>query len=256
MKEQERMKSCAAFCLVARSQMHGPLDWLPLGKPSRVKSKKGPSFHPPLPPPPPPLLLLLLSQQKMPHALIIAAAVTAGVGAAIAFEVNVFKPWREEHWTEGWADGFRQEWDEFTENVRENFNDITGENRRHRGDSFGSTHQEERRGRGRRDPDQQEEMELRREMDEFSMHEAQTSSVKTRLADEFDQVQGGARLRTGKNVSKGRGFLEDTVSMGLMTDRNQHAQWLFFSSSLAKSCSMPLRWATDLAPLSTTTVRL
>jgi hypothetical protein len=152
----------------------------------------------------------------MPHALIIAAAVTAGVGAAIAFEVNVFKPWREEHWTEGWAEGIKQEWDEFAENVRENFNDITGEHRQHRGFPFsGSSHHQGQRRGGRRNSDQQEEMELRREMDDFSVHEAQTSGIKARFADEFDQAQGGVRLRKEKDALIGS-TMEDTVRHGTM----------------------------------------
>lgn len=45
----------------------------------------------------------------MVHALAIAAAATAGVSVAIAFELAVFKPWRDENWPDGVTEGVRSE---------------------------------------------------------------------------------------------------------------------------------------------------
>lgn len=125
----------------------------------------------------------------MPHAAIIAAAVTAGVGGAIAFELGVFKPWREEHWPNGIAQGIKQEWDVFAEDIREGFREISGERQRQQ-HSHAQRHHHFRRG-----SEEEEEMALRREMDEFSMHEAQASSVRARLATEFQDGESVARRR-------------------------------------------------------------
>lgn len=151
----------------------------------------------------------------MPHAFIIAAAVTASVGAAVAFEVNVFKPWRDEHWTEGWAEGIKAEWEEFTESVRESFDDVCGDNT-----TFPrNRRQSDNDRRRRRNSDQQEEFELRKEMDEFSQHDAQVSGVKARYADEFDQAQQGTRLRKGKNMLEASA-LEDRVRIYVVHAQN------------------------------------
>ncbi|UZJ51663.1 hypothetical protein CBS101457_000983 [Exobasidium rhododendri] len=133
----------------------------------------------------------------MPHPALIALAVSAGVGGIVAFEIGVFKPWREEHWPDGFAQGVKQEWDVFAEDVREGFREISGDRIGHRNGNFGGGRrdQQQRRDGHRRRPSEWEEDELRREMDDFSLHEAETSGVKARLADEFQEEKDGARKR-------------------------------------------------------------
>jgi hypothetical protein len=135
----------------------------------------------------------------MPHAALIALAVTAGVGSAIAFEVGVFKPWRQEHWPNGIAQGIKQEWEVFAEDVREGFREMSGDHIGHRNGNFGGRRQQ--RNTYRRQQDGEEEDELRREMDEFSMHDAQTSAMRARMAEEFAENGEGARRRRPREYS-------------------------------------------------------
>lgn len=146
----------------------------------------------------------------MPHAALIALAVTAGVGGAIAFEVGVFKPWRDEHWPNGFAQGIKQEWELFAEDVREGFREISGDRTRHQ---YLQQQHLNHNHRYRRHSNEEEERELRREMDEFSLHEAQSSSVRTRLTEEFEGEQsGGAQRRRLQGAVSSEDVIEDRVS--------------------------------------------
>jgi hypothetical protein len=149
----------------------------------------------------------------MPHAALIVAAVTAGVGSAIAFEMGVFKPWREEHWPHGIRQGIKQEWELFAEDVREGFREISGDRNEHRFRQQGRQHRSDQHNRS--NSDAEDERELRREMDEFSMHEAQSSSVKARFAQEFEEEReiGGARRRKLQGASSMDAGGEDRVSV-------------------------------------------
>lgn len=128
--------------------------------------------------------------------------VIAGVGSAIAFEVGVFKPYREEHWRQGWKRGIQDEWNTFAKKVREEFDEISGDFRRRRESMNHSFTQDSHHHHHHHHAEQEEEMQLRREVDDFSLHEAQVSGVKRRFADEFDQGEGtgGARLRKSQTM--------------------------------------------------------
>jgi hypothetical protein len=142
----------------------------------------------------------------MPHAALIAAAVSAGVGGAIAFEMAVFRPWREENWPNGVAEGLRQEWEGFAQDVKEGFREISGE---FRGERQWHQHSNNEQFSGQRssggsstanrynrwDSEAEEERALRKETDEFSLHETQTSGMRARLAEEFQEEKGSARRR-------------------------------------------------------------
>ncbi|CEH12312.1 hypothetical protein CBOM_00309 [Ceraceosorus bombacis] len=86
----------------------------------------------------------------MVHPAVIASAVTAGVAAAVAFELSVFKPWREENWPDGVLQGVKSEWHTFKQDLRE----LTGDRRAHTGYDHTATSGTRRRRRRRQSRDQ------------------------------------------------------------------------------------------------------
>lgn len=123
----------------------------------------------------------------MPHAAVVAAAVSASVAAVVAFELGVFKPWRQENWPEGVGPGLKGEWEAFKRDIQDGLHDIAGgrdrDMRRHRD---GGTWQ----GNDAREEQEEEEM-LRREMDEFEMHQRESTLQKQRMMHEMEH-QGQA----------------------------------------------------------------
>lgn len=152
----------------------------------------------------------------MPHAAMIAAAATMGVaavGAAVAFEIAVFKPWREENYPEGFAEGMRTEWKEFKdefqrgfcdfrERVRNEvnhqetnvdpFSDIAIRPAQRRSSVLGAN-----RSEGYHDDEEYEEMrQVQRDLDEFEMSERQSLFMNRRLQNEFATDQSMRRRKT------------------------------------------------------------
>ncbi|CBQ69994.1 conserved hypothetical protein [Sporisorium reilianum SRZ2] len=123
----------------------------------------------------------------MVHPLVITAAATAGIGAAVAFEVAVFGPWREENWPNGFGQGvrdellkFRREFEEAVTEIRDEFRErregrrrAGGSGNRHRRLSDGEL-DDFRRGIG-------EEASSESAQHEFEMHERQASAYRDRL---------------------------------------------------------------------------
>lgn len=155
----------------------------------------------------------------MPHAAILAAAITAGVGTAVAFEVGVFRPWREVNWPNGIAEGLKQEWQEFSDDMKDGFREISGDFRRQRQNRRNQEQQQQ--SHRRRDSDVEEEMQLRREMDEFSVHEAQSTGLRSRYASEFGD-DGPARRRNLQGATSDESLKEDVVSVLCTTEPYRH----------------------------------
>ncbi|KAN0062833.1 hypothetical protein ACQY0O_004653 [Thecaphora frezii] len=80
----------------------------------------------------------------MVNPFMIAAAASAGIGAAVAFEFSVFRPWREENWPNGFREGLKAELEklrkEFEEGVTEIRDDIRGGLQGRRGRDRGNAH--------------------------------------------------------------------------------------------------------------------
>ncbi|EPQ27341.1 uncharacterized protein PFL1_05263 [Pseudozyma flocculosa PF-1] len=151
----------------------------------------------------------------MVNPFVIAAAASAGVGAAVAFEFGVFRPWREDNWPHGIRQGIkveleklRRELQEGVDEIRDDIRDgIRGRRSPRRGnsdrlsdaeldefrhsprghrsqyrDGSAITHAEEEQmtrglvGRGRRSSSSET---LR---SEFEMHERQSSAYRAHLA--------------------------------------------------------------------------
>lgn len=133
----------------------------------------------------------------MPHAAVIAAAVTVGaaavVGTAVALEMSVFRPWREENWPEGIVEGVRSEWDEFRGELRRGLwelrDGIHGNHRRSRSPPPGSACRETSQD------DDQEMREMQQELNDFESHEEQMRSVRQRMTDEMGGAQQEVRRR-------------------------------------------------------------
>lgn len=123
----------------------------------------------------------------MVHPLVITAAATAGIGAAVAFEVAVFGPWRDENWPNGFGEGVRSE----LHKLRREFEDAVTEIR----DDLRTLREGRRRGHGnnnahRRLSDAElddfrrgvgEEASSESAQHEFEMHERQASAYRDRL---------------------------------------------------------------------------
>ncbi|PWN53387.1 hypothetical protein IE53DRAFT_360051 [Violaceomyces palustris] len=62
----------------------------------------------------------------MVHAALIASAVVATVGTAVALEVNVLRPWRRENWPHGIGEGLKSEWRVFSQEFKQGLREITG----------------------------------------------------------------------------------------------------------------------------------
>lgn len=123
----------------------------------------------------------------MVHPLVITAAATAGIGAAVAFEVAVFRPWRDEHWPHGFGEGVRTEFFKLRREVEQAVNEIqddlrTLRNGRRRDSRNRDGHRrlsddeldDFRRGVG-------EEASRESAQHEFEMHERQASAYRDRL---------------------------------------------------------------------------
>ncbi|CDU22426.1 uncharacterized protein SPSC_01056 [Sporisorium scitamineum] len=154
----------------------------------------------------------------MVHPLVITAAATAGLGAAVAFEVAVFGPWREENWPHGFGEGVRSEFLKFRREFEEAVTEIRNEFRTRREDrrrgSGGNGHRrlsdgeldDLRRGVG-------EEASSESAQHEFEMHERQASAYRDRLrasmsrglAQELDQPDSRLRRRRPAGTSDAEG---------------------------------------------------
>lgn len=124
----------------------------------------------------------------MVHPLIITAAATAGVGAAVAFEVAVFRPWRDENWPHGFGEGVRSEFLKLRREVEQAVNEIQDDLRTLR-DSRRRDNSRSRDGH-RRLSDAElddfrrgvgEEASKESAQHEFEMHERQASAYRDRL---------------------------------------------------------------------------
>lgn len=105
----------------------------------------------------------------MPHAAVIAGCVVGGVAAAIAFEVAIFRPWREQQAEADWA-RFKSEFDEHIKEFR-------------RQPFFGG-------GRARRrdsDADAEMHRENLREIEEFEMANRQREEMDREAKEEMGQ---------------------------------------------------------------------
>ena len=162
----------------------------------------------------------------MVHPLVITAAATAGIGAAAAFEVAVFGPWREENWPNGFGQGVRSE----LHKLRREFEDAVTEIR----DDLRILREGRRRGRGYGNDDAHhrlsdaelddfrrgvgEEASSESAQHEFEMHERQASAYRERLrASMSESLASGTeepntRLRrrrtAGKNGTEGGASLQ------------------------------------------------
>lgn len=120
----------------------------------------------------------------MVHPLVITAAATAGIGAAVAFEVTVFRPWRDENWPHGFGHGVRSEFLKLRREVEQAVNEIQ--------DDFRTLRDGRRRPRNghRRLSDDElddfrrgvgEEASRESAQHEFEMHERQALAYRDRL---------------------------------------------------------------------------
>lgn len=148
-------------------------------------------------PPPPPSTLA-----AMVHGALLGIALTTTVVAVTAFEVGVFRPWREENWPQGFAEGVRQEW----ESVKMDFKEVIGGTERARRRRRLNEHGEEV------EEEEDEEAALVREVEEFELHERQVLEMRAQMAREF----GGTSLDRASSSAVER---SDTSAM-----RSRHQQ--------------------------------
>ena len=120
----------------------------------------------------------------MVHPLIITAAATAGVGAAVALELAVFRPWREENWPNGFREGIRVEFDKIRRDFEESVQEIR--------DEFSSRRSQSRRRR----PSQQDPL-TPQELDEFRRAEGEDRYD----ADRIEQLRQSQTLRRRSSSS-------------------------------------------------------
>ena len=159
----------------------------------------------------------------MVHPLVITAAATAGIGAAVAFEVAVFRPWRDENWPEGFGQGVRNEFLKLRREVEQAVHEIQ--------DDLRTLRDQHRRGSGHRRLSDGELDDFRRGVGEeasrestqheFEMHEHQASAYRERLrasmneslaTDPIQPQQGlRRRRRTGSGGSEEQ--LTETTSV-------------------------------------------
>lgn len=124
---------------------------------------------------------------SMVHPLVITAAATAGIGAAVAFEVAVFRPWRDENWPQGFGHGVRNEFLKLRREVEQAVNEIQDDFRTLRDGR--RRHSRSRQHHRRLSDDELEDFrrgvgeEASREsvQHEFEMHERQASAYRDRL---------------------------------------------------------------------------
>lgn len=103
-----------------------------------------------------------------------------GVAAAIAFEVAIFRPWREQHW-EGVQQEARADWDRFRAEFEENVREIKR--------SMGSGRRRQRRS-GDGDGDAALDID---EIEQFELAERQRSQAERRAKGEMDRAMGGGK---------------------------------------------------------------
>lgn len=105
----------------------------------------------------------------MPHAAVIAAATVgtaAALGSAVAFEMMVFRPWREENWPNGIVAGVRQELHEIQQGLWELRNEA----------HLPSTP---------RSPTPESDQDLQAELDRFEMHERRLADIRADMMSEM-----------------------------------------------------------------------
>lgn len=155
----------------------------------------------------------------MVHPLVITAAATAGLGAAVAFEVAVFGPWREENWPQGFGHGVRSELLKIRREFEEAVTEIRDEFRTRRDGRRGRTSGDNARRRlsdGELDDFRRgvgEEASSESAQHEFEMHERQASAYRDRLRASmsegavrgFDQPDSRLRRRRPANASDTEG---------------------------------------------------
>ncbi|SNX86592.1 uncharacterized protein MEPE_05301 [Melanopsichium pennsylvanicum] len=123
----------------------------------------------------------------MVHPLFITAAATAGIGAAVAFEVAVFRPWRDENWPNGFGRGVRDELLKLRREVEEAVTEIQDGFRTLRDDRLSTNRRANRLGRLSDDELDAfrrgvgEEASSESAQHEFEMHERQASAYRDRL---------------------------------------------------------------------------
>lgn len=149
----------------------------------------------------------------MVHALAIAAAATAGVSVALAFELAVFKPWREENWPNGVAEGVRSELQKLRDDfglavseIREDVRSLRADRRqtmRRRAERLRDDELHEfRQGIG-------EEQSAEVQHDGFEMHEREAEAYRQRLRDSFaGQAQN---KRSEQGLQKRRGYTSEPL---------------------------------------------
>ena len=146
----------------------------------------------------------------MVHPLVITAAATAGIGAAVAFEIAVFRPWRDENWPHGFGQGVRNEFFKLRREVEEAVNKVqdgfhtlregrqpnTGSNRHHRRLSDDES-EDFRRGAG-------EEASRESVQHEFEMHERQASAYRDRLRASMSESFTNGSEQQGRGLRQRR----------------------------------------------------
>ncbi|EST08385.2 hypothetical protein PSEUBRA_002142 [Kalmanozyma brasiliensis GHG001] len=142
----------------------------------------------------------------MVHPLIITAAATAGVGAAVAFEVAVFRPWREDNWPHGFGEGVRSEFLKLRREVEQAVHEIQDDLRTLRDGRRRDTSRS-RDGHRRLSDDELDDFrrgvgeEASREsaQHEFEMHERQASAYRDRLrASMSESLTSGTDQQDGR----------------------------------------------------------
>lgn len=160
----------------------------------------------------------------MVHPLIVTAAATAGVGAAVAFELAVFRPWRDENWPHGFGEGVRSEFLKLRREVELAVNEISNGLQTLRDD-----HRRRNDGSQRRLSDGElddfrkgvgEEASSESAQHEFEMHERQASFYRDRLQESMTQnlanmtrqQEGGLRRRNPSTIDPFTDVTDGTAS--------------------------------------------
>lgn len=159
----------------------------------------------------------------MVHPIVITAAATAGVGAVVAFELAVFRPWRDENWPNGFGEGFRNEFLKLRREVEQAVTEIQ--------DDLRTLRDGRRRGHGghRRLSDDElddfrrgigEEASSESAQHEFEMHEQQAAEYRDRLRASMTEsmISGGSQQDRGLRRRRPAG---ENGSQGHHTERTQ-----------------------------------
>lgn len=158
----------------------------------------------------------------MVHPLVLATAASAGVGAVVAFELAVFRPWRDENWPHGFAHGVRNEFFKLRQEVEQAVNEIqrdfrTRRDERRRGDDGHTRLNDDelddfRRGVG-------EEASSERSQHEFEMHEREASAYRDQLRASMMQASGSNPHHSSDGLRRRRRSTADGAS-GVAQDEN------------------------------------